>query len=50
MKQAFPFVDIETPVQLLAPMISPENPAVVVRDFRADKIYVLTGYDVLKAV
>jgi cystathionine beta-synthase len=50
MKQAFPFVDIETPVQLLAPMISPENPAVVVRDFRADKIYVLTGYDVLKAI
>jgi cystathionine beta-synthase len=50
MKQAFPFVDIETPVQLLAPMISPENPAVVVRDFRAGKTYVLTGYDVLKAV
>ena len=50
MQQAFPFVDIETPVQLLAPMITPENPAVLVRDFPADKTYVLTGYDVLNAL
>ena len=49
MQQAFPFVDIETPVELLAPMITPANPAVLVRDFPADKTYVLTGYDVLKA-
>ena len=48
MQQAFPFVDIETQVQLLAPMITPENPAVLVRDFPADKTYVLTGYDVLQ--
>ncbi|HEX7121096.1 MAG TPA: pyridoxal-phosphate dependent enzyme [Gemmatimonadaceae bacterium] len=50
MKQAFPFVDIETPVQLLAPMITPQNPAVLVRDFPADKTYVITGYDVLRAI
>jgi cystathionine beta-synthase len=50
MQQAFPFVDIETPVALLAPMITPENPAVLVRDFPADKTYVLTGYDVLAAM
>jgi cystathionine beta-synthase len=50
MQQAFPFVDIETPVELLAPMITPENPAVLVRDFPADKLYVLTGYDVLQAI
>ena len=50
MQQAFPYVDIETPVQLLAPMITPENPAVLVRDFPADKTYVLTGYDVLNAL
>ena len=50
MQKAFPFVDIETPVQLLAPMITPENPAVLVRDFPADKTYVLTGYDVLQAI
>ena len=50
MQQAFPFVDIETPVALLAPMITPQNPAVLVRDFPAGKTYVLTGYDVLQAV
>jgi cystathionine beta-synthase len=50
MQQAFPYVDIETPVQLLAPMITPENPAVLVRDFPADKTYVITGYDVLQAI
>ena len=50
MQQAFPFVDIETPVVLLAPMLTPQNPAVLVRDFPADKTYVLTGYDVLQAM
>ncbi|MGQ0647044.1 MAG: pyridoxal-phosphate dependent enzyme [Gemmatimonadaceae bacterium] len=50
MQQAFPFVDIETPVQLLARMITPQNPAVLVRDFKAGKTYVLTGYDVLQAI
>lgn len=50
MQKAFPYVDIETPVQLLAPMITPENPAVLVRDFPANKTYVLTGYDVLQAM
>ncbi|MBC7896483.1 MAG: pyridoxal-phosphate dependent enzyme [Cytophagaceae bacterium] len=49
MQKAFPYVDIETPVELLAPMITPENPAVLVRDFSADKTYVLTGYDILQA-
>jgi cystathionine beta-synthase len=50
MQQAFPYVDIETPVELLAPMITPANPAVLVRDFPADKTYVLTAYDVLQAM
>ena len=50
MQKAFRFVDIETPVQLLAPMITPEHPAVLVRDFKAGKTYILTGYDVLKAI
>ena len=50
MQRAFPFVDIETPVELLAPMITPENPAVLVRDFPADKTFVITGYDVLQAI
>ena len=50
MQKAYRFVDIETPVQLLAPMITPEHPAVLVRDFKAGKTYILTGYDVLKAI
>jgi cystathionine beta-synthase len=50
MQKAFRFVDIDTPVQLLAPMITPENPAVLVRDFKAGKTYILTGYDVLNAI
>ena len=43
-------VDIETPVKLLAAMITPESPAVLVRDFPADETYILTGYDVLAAL
>ena len=50
MQQAFPYVDIDTPVELLAPMISGENPAVLVRDFKNDRTYVITGYDVLKEI
>ena len=50
MQPAFPYVDIETPVELLAPMITPENPAVLVRDFPAGKTYLLTGYDVLQVI
>lgn len=50
MQPAFPYVDIETPVTLLASMITPEHPAVLVRDFPADKTYIVTGYDVLNAM
>ncbi|MBV6520396.1 MAG: hypothetical protein MNPFHGCM_00503 [Gemmatimonadaceae bacterium] len=50
MQKAFPYVDIETPVELLAPMITAENPAVLVRDFPDNKVYMLTGYDVLQAL
>jgi cystathionine beta-synthase len=50
MQKAFRYIDIETPVQLLAPMITPEHPAVLVRDFKADQTYILTGYDVLKVI
>ncbi len=50
MQRPFPYVDIETPVKLLAGMITPERPAVLVRDFPANAIYILTGYDVLAAL
>jgi cystathionine beta-synthase len=50
MQKVFRFVDIETPLALLAPMITAENPAVLVRDFPAGKTYILTGADVLGAI
>ncbi len=50
MQKAFRFIDIDTPVTLLAPMITPENPALLVRDFPAGKTYILTGSDVLSAI
>ncbi len=50
MQKAFRFIDIETPVTLLASMITPENPALLVRDFPAGKTYILTGSDVLTAI
>lgn len=50
MQKPFRYVDIETPVRLLAGMITPQSPAVLVRDFPANKTYILTGYDVLAAI
>ncbi|MGZ5967502.1 MAG: pyridoxal-phosphate dependent enzyme [Polyangiales bacterium] len=50
MGSPFRYVDIETPVRLLASMITAESPAVLVRDFPADRTYILTGYDVLAAL
>jgi cystathionine beta-synthase len=50
MQKVFRYVDIETPVELLAPMITAEHPAVLVRDFKAGKSYILTGYDVMNVL
>lgn len=50
MQPAFPFVDISTPVELLSTMITPQNPAVLVRDFKTDKTFIITRSDVIKAI
>jgi cystathionine beta-synthase len=50
MQPAFPFVDVSTPVQLLATMISPENPAVLVRDFKTQKTFIITRSDVIRVL
>jgi cystathionine beta-synthase len=50
MQKAFPFADIATPLELLAAMITPENPAVLVRDFKEGKIYIITRSDVVKVL
>jgi cystathionine beta-synthase len=50
MQPAFPFVDISTPVELLSTMISPANPAVLVRDFKTDKTFIITRSDVIRVL
>jgi cystathionine beta-synthase len=50
MQPAFPFVDISTPVELLATMITPQNPAVLIRDFKTDKTFIITRSDVIRVL
>jgi cystathionine beta-synthase len=50
MQPAFPFVDVSTPVELLSTMITPENPAVLVRDFKTEKTYIITRSDVIRVL
>jgi cystathionine beta-synthase len=50
MEPAFPFVDISTPVELLSTMITPANPAVLVRDFKTEKTFIITRSDVIRVL
>jgi cystathionine beta-synthase len=50
MQPAFPFVDISTPVDLLATMITPATPAVLVRDFKTDKTFIITRSDIIRVI
>ena len=50
MQQAFPFVDISTPIDSLSGMITSEIHAVLVRDFKTDSTYIITRHDILKAL
>jgi cystathionine beta-synthase len=50
MQPAFPFVDVSTPVDLLQTMITPQNPAVLVRDFKTDKTFIITRSDVIRVL
>ena len=50
MQPAFPFADISTPVELLSKMITPENPAVLVRDFKTEKTFIITRSDVIRVL
>jgi predicted transcriptional regulator len=50
MQPAFPFADISTPVELLATMITSVNPAVLVRDFKTDKTFIITRSDVIRVL
>jgi cystathionine beta-synthase len=50
MQPAFPFADVSTSVESLARMLTPENPAVLVRDFKSDQTYIITRSDVIQAL
>jgi cystathionine beta-synthase len=50
MQHAFPFVDISTPVDLLSTMITPESPAVLIRDFKTDKTFIITRSDIIRVL
>src|SRR5213075_3202577 len=50
MQPAFPFVDVSTPVELLSTMITPGNPAVLVRDFKTEKTFIITRSDVIRVL
>jgi cystathionine beta-synthase len=50
MRSPFPFADISTSVEELSSMLTPENPAVLVRDFKSDAIYIITRSDVIRAL
>jgi len=50
MQAAFPFVDISTGIDALATMITPENSAVLVRDFKSDETFIVTRWDVIEAL
>jgi cystathionine beta-synthase len=50
MQPAFPFVDVSTPVELLSTMISHENPAVLVRDFKTEKTFIITRSDIIRVL
>lgn len=50
MQPAFPFVDISAPIDSLSAMITDQNPAVLVRDFKLDKTYIITRSDIVNAL
>jgi cystathionine beta-synthase len=50
MQPAFPFVDVSTPVDLLATMITAQNPAVLVRDFKTEKTFIITRSDLIRVL
>jgi cystathionine beta-synthase len=50
MQPAFPFVDVSTSVSLLATMLTPEHPAVLVRDFKTEKTFIITRSDIIRVM
>jgi len=50
MAEALPFVDASTPLEVLSGMIKNADSAVLVKDFKQDKNYIITRFDIVKAL
>ena len=50
MQPAFPFADVSTPLELLSTMITSATPAVLVRDFKTEKTFIITRSDVIRVL
>ena len=50
MQPAFPFADISTGIESLATMITPDTPAILVRDFKSQDTFIITRWDVIRAL
>ena len=50
MQPAFPFVDASTPVDLLSRMITQNNPALLIRDFKTQKTFIITRSDIIRVL
>lgn len=50
MTEALPFVDASTPIDTLKTMIIKSDDAVLIKDFKQDRHYIITRYDLVKAL
>jgi predicted transcriptional regulator len=50
MQPAFPFADVSMDMDALARMITPDNSAVLVRDFKSQETFIITRWDVIRAL
>jgi cystathionine beta-synthase len=50
MQEALPFVDSTTNIESLSKMMTPDHNAVLVKDFKADRNYIITRSDIVEAM
>ncbi|MEI6817242.1 MAG: pyridoxal-phosphate dependent enzyme [Bacteroidota bacterium] len=50
MQPAFPFVDSTTPIDVLSKMVNPENSAVLIKDFKQNKTFIISLNDIIEAL
>ena len=50
MGPALPFVDVTTPLDALSKMMQKEESAVLVKDFKQDKTFIITKFDIVQAM